>query len=403
MIRTDINIPLDQIDIYFLENRPGIDQPDYRVGKIEKDIIVYNPKTGKFMDYFYDDSLEEWFDLKLIDDRWSGYKLHRDGRCMNKSGVDYLKVCYTDNNYPKYQFYGGSCCTIHLLIGKMFIPNYDPDFTKFIDHKENNKEDYSMNSLQWIDRLSNNLKRNLPEFNGRTMYHGYLDPEYKNLKISFDKSDLKIFSDDYHKERITESIRKKVSYKGLYWKTENLDITNYLKMIGESNIDLDDPRWVLHYHGSFYVHPFGIIKFARKSNTMSIGYDRGGYFHIHTKVGDKYKDLSVDIIVAEAIVNGNKPIPSGMEVSHINANSYDNRACNLEICDHSTNMKNPITIERARKTGNRFTRPVIDESIGKIYNSVEDCAKAFGVDGSTISRWIKKGKSNLRYINKLNS
>lgn len=66
MIREDIkNKLLDKnLEEIFLKNR-DIDQGNYRVGKVEGEIICWNPNNGKFMDYFYDDVDDDLFSFEL--------------------------------------------------------------------------------------------------------------------------------------------------------------------------------------------------------------------------------------------------------------------------------------------------------------------------------------------------
>lgn len=56
MIRDDLKELIKNFENVFLQNRPGIDPNNYRVGKLvidnKEQIIVWNPKTDKVMDFF---------------------------------------------------------------------------------------------------------------------------------------------------------------------------------------------------------------------------------------------------------------------------------------------------------------------------------------------------------------
>ena len=77
MLRDDIKEKLKDknLDELFLQHRPEFDQPGYRVGDIDGEIVVMNESTKEIMDYFYDDEpYKEWFDITLI----AKYKKHFD-------------------------------------------------------------------------------------------------------------------------------------------------------------------------------------------------------------------------------------------------------------------------------------------------------------------------------------
>lgn len=110
MIRNDIKQHLknENLDQIFLKNRPGIDQPGYRVGEIkinnETITIVWNPKTDVIMDYFYDDvPKKEWFNLDLIysEKGFSNYKINRLGDVVGikKKTINNIRFCLGLSNF----------------------------------------------------------------------------------------------------------------------------------------------------------------------------------------------------------------------------------------------------------------------------------------------------------------
>lgn len=380
MIRNDINISLDQIDNYFLEHRPGIDQPGYRVGKIGEELIVYNPKTKKFMDYFYDDSEEEWFDLETYKEKYSGYLINREGEVIGLRGKKLSKM-YDLWNYPIYKV-KGEHPKIHNMIGGMFVPRYDLSKDE-IDHIEGNKEKYTPKDLRWADRedQANNITRH--KFVGDHIYRGYEDKEKTKLVIELTEEEL-YNSSDYDKGKIRNSIKQNCRSKGLYWEAEDLRITNYLELIGETYID--ESLFIEHYLGGFSVHPFGIIKDERGNLTIGTLNDKNSKYKMRRYKNSTHGALRVSILVAEVHINGNKPLDSGMEVNHIDTNPENNKVSNLEICSHEENMNNPITIENCSKK--------IIDSEGKIYQSLSIFAKEHNMKVSYVWAMLNGKRPN---------
>lgn len=377
MLLKNIDLKGRSIDEVFLPNRPEVDPENYRVGKVDDKIVVYNPDTQEFMEYFYDDRSDlEWFDLGFLNNKWKDYKINRYGKCLSKGGGILLKPSLNDLGYPKYAFYKGSCCTIHLLLAKYFIPNFEPDQTSFVDHINRCRTDYSLINLRWVSRQDNNANSVIPKFYSRQLYRSYSDKERTILIKEY--SDEEIFNSTFSKYRIKSSIRNNKSYESFYWEIENVDISDYLKKLGVDSID--DDLWILHYSGSIYVHPLGLIKAVRKGQ-LSIGYNRGGYRHYQTKFDGKYKSKCVHRLIAEVFLNGNSPIEEGLVVDHINTDTLDNRVENLRIVSPSENMKNVNTILKT-------STQVIDSS-GKIYNSITECANENKIPLTTLRSWIK--------------
>lgn len=81
MIRRDIIVSKEDLINKFLPHRE-FDQPGYRVGKINNEVLVIN-LDNVVMDNFYDDRLDiEWFDLELVDKLYKGYKINRSGEVI---------------------------------------------------------------------------------------------------------------------------------------------------------------------------------------------------------------------------------------------------------------------------------------------------------------------------------
>ena len=86
MIRADLKKQLENKDLdkIFLQHRDNIDPGNYRVGKIGEEVVAWNPDTNEIMDYFFDDSKEEWFCLSMINKNLNKYSINRKGEVKNQ-------------------------------------------------------------------------------------------------------------------------------------------------------------------------------------------------------------------------------------------------------------------------------------------------------------------------------
>ena len=99
MIRNDLieKLQNEDLDKIFLQHR-NIDQKNYRVARIDDNVVCWNPETGMIMDYFYDDQIEkEWFNINLIVpemETLNTFEMNRDGvirKLNHKTGTVSIK------------------------------------------------------------------------------------------------------------------------------------------------------------------------------------------------------------------------------------------------------------------------------------------------------------------------
>ena len=401
MIRNDIKQKLlgKNLNEIFLENRPKIDQPGYRVGLFEDEVIVWNPDNNLFMEYFYDDKLDkEWFDLSLAypeEKEDCGIKINRKGEALSRIG-NLLTPSKEKGGYFKYNFIILSSGRrvdprIHVVLGKLFIPNINPIEKLYIDHIDRDRKNYSIDNLRWATPSENCLNSTRKKYRGNHLYEAYSDNSLKNLKESYTESEM--FESSYDKYEIRHSIIKKIKYKNYYWKIVDLNLKSYLDMIGVDIID--DSLWVKHYNLELDIHPLGLVK---NNNDITAG-SGDEEKTVSLRVSGIRKSFRIHRLVAEVFLNGNQPIEEGKVVDHINTNHLDNRASNLRLCSQKENMNNINTVNKLRKSYseyNNVAKSVIDPN-KVIYKSVTECAKSYNVCPSTIINWINDPNKDFNY------
>ncbi len=387
MIRHDIMKTITRE--FLIENsipfREGVDQVGYQVIKIKNEVLCWNTTSGEVMDYFYDDINQEWFDIKkyLYPEMnvVNAFLINRKGEFIKqgKQGTQYKTILFNKSGYPMYSIPTGSYTKdkkvmIHRMLAKLFIPVDCPETKTSIDHINRNILDYSLSNLRWVTVKENNSNKSIPKYVKNHRYEAYFDKELTKFDVSYTEEEL--YNSDLMKHPLCDQAKAGKRYRGRYWKIVDVELENYL-LDGET---IDSSLWVQHYSGNFSVHPLGIINGKRG---ITLGSKKNGYRQYLSK-------LPVHRLVAEVFLNNNQPLSSDLQVDHIDTDPLNNRVTNLRICTRVDNMNNPSTRKKLRKQ-------VYAE--GKIFGSITECAKFYGLKRQAINYRIKsKFQPEFRFI-----
>jgi len=386
MIRADLKKQLENKDLdkIFLQHRDNIDPGNYRVGKIGEEVVAWNPDTNEIMDYFFDDSKEEWFCLSMINKNLNKYSINRKGEVKNQKKL--LKkvehesyLCY----FPSYTINKkrkNVILYIHRVLAMMFIPNIDPKNKVDVDHIDRDRHNLSLINLRWVTKKESAENKEQPRWHGEYSYIAYKDKE--KTQLIFKLNEEEFLKKGFKKRPLSSAIKNNYRSQGYYWTRVNIQLVEYLKKFNMQEQDIDDTKWKLHYSRTCWVHPLGLVKKTKHSPIISLGSlekKRKDYHPVR-----RYNGKLVHILVAEVFLNNNKPIPKKYEVDHKSGDSLNNRASNLEICTHSKNMNNPNTREK-------FYKKIIDLETGTVYKSVGECANVSKIHRVTVYRYLKKG------------
>lgn len=185
---------------------------------------------------------------------------------------------------------------------------------------------------------------------------------------------------------------------GNYKENANDDIKNLRTKIAkdknkkiieqEQNIILENEEWkdIIGYEGLYQVSNYGRIKSfynASKPKIMSLCLGRTqDYYSICLTKNKQKKQHSVNRLVAEAFVPNPNNYP---EVNHIDENTKNNKASNLEWVNHSQNVKHS-----AHKQSYPVGRYTLEGELIATYPSLAEAQRQTGIPRPSIASSIKR-------------
>lgn len=144
---------------------------------------------------------------------------------------------------------------------------------------------------------------------------------------------------------------------------------------------------IVGYEGLYLVSNQGRVFGVKRNNILKNG--NGRYFHVVLCKGGITKEFSVHRLVATAFCQKKDGYT---EVNHINENTHDNRAENLEWCTRTENIRHGTGIMRhaiSQRNGKRnkaVKQFACDGEEIAEYRSIRDMQRTTGYDRSFVSR-----------------
>jgi hypothetical protein len=144
----------------------------------------------------------------------------------------------------------------------------------------------------------------------------------------------------------------------------------------------------------YFITKEGLIFSSNSNKFLKLFYNPKGYQQVNLYGENcKYKTIYVHRLVAETFIDN---IENKLEVNHIDGNKQNNNICNLEWCTRSENINHAYRIGLKK----RNIKKVIDNSNGKIYNSIKEAAIYLNINYGTLRNNISENTINqttLRY------
>lgn len=141
---------------------------------------------------------------------------------------------------------------------------------------------------------------------------------------------------------------------------------------------------VYEYEGFYEVNEDGEIRSLHKRHfekLLAKRINKEGYHQVNLSKNGKLKTLAVHRIVGFAFLHQ----PEGKKhINHIDANKLNNKAENLEWCDHSHNIRHAFSLGLIP----RKKIPVIDNCSGKVFSCSKEAAEFYGINHSTMRNYL---------------
>lgn len=139
----------------------------------------------------------------------------------------------------------------------------------------------------------------------------------------------------------------------------------------------------------YSVSDTGLVRNDRTGRILTNQISRQGYYLVRLSAGCKPVGFLVHRLVANAFIPNPNNYP---EVNHIDGNTLNASADNLEWCSRSMNMRHRVDVLGHRSSdyviesmNEAHRKPVVCVETERVYKSVADASVSLGLDGSNIS------------------
>lgn len=139
----------------------------------------------------------------------------------------------------------------------------------------------------------------------------------------------------------------------------------------------------------YSVSDTGLVRNDRTGRILRRQINPHGYYIIRLSVECKPTTFLVHRLVANAFIPNPNDYP---EVNHIDGNTLNASADNLEWCSRSMNMRHRIDVlgykhsrQTIEKIASALRKPIVCVETGTVYNSVAEASNLLNLDDSNIS------------------
>jgi|SRR3989344_6731061 len=290
--------------------------------------------------------IEEWKYVNI--EEYTRYKVSNLGRVKSIRGF-IRKLTKTNQGYLSCSLYNrntkkNKMSSVHRLVALSFIPN--PDNLPIVNHKDGNKENNTVNNLEWFSYSQN-------------VIHSYtvLNKKPKGISVNhYNKENNLIKTYDSLDSALREthtSIKTIVSSCKTHEKTGELTTWRYCeyKKTKEENLILEDGEdsKIINGYENYIITSYGKV-YSKNTKRFLAQTISNGYYSVSLWKNNKDKHCRVNILVAQMFIPNNNA--ENIIVNHKDGNKLNNNIDNLEW---STFSKNTI---HAVQTGLMSTKKI---------------------------------------------
>lgn len=150
---------------------------------------------------------------------------------------------------------------------------------------------------------------------------------------------------------------------------------------------MNDERWIPTYEYPMYeVSNTGYIRNAHTKKILKTQINKQGYKTLSLSKDGKVRTVRVNRLIAQSFYGGSF---GGLDVDHVDTNKQNNHISNLQFCTRKENVRCVVEHGIMSKNDYRNHRVKIrDLTTGTVYNSMNECERATGIDHSEISKYL---------------
>jgi hypothetical protein len=312
-------------------------------------------------------------DNTIENEEWKGmvgnpkYEISDKGRVRNTLTKKLLKLTTQEHGYVtvsinKKQFY------LHRLVAFAFIDNLDPINKIFVNHLDGNKENNTVENLEWVthpENMKHARKNNLMPTKISGVQINQLDADRNLIKTWIS---IKGVIDHFKvtPDSLKSAIKKGSELAGFKWeKLQKEEIDNEIWKPVKNNED-------------YQVSNFGRIK-------------KGGNFingtqSTYKRVKINNKSHQLHILIAEAFIDNPNNLPI---VNHLDGNKYNNQVDNLEWTTYRENNIHAIKTGLNKSTRSQKISCYKDDKLVKSYKSIRQAERYLGASRGCIEKALK--------------